>query len=124
MNSQQKYTVECAKIINGPKEDMLCRVEYNCNNQGLTIADFTFKFESEHEYCGLDKAGHCIAIDKEEFIAFHAVDEPSELDIAKKKQVDDLFEFGVNNNEYLTSDFIELMQEKGMLAEIILPLEK
>jgi len=46
------------------------------------------------------------------------------LDAAKKKQRSDLFEFAVNCSDYMSEDFINLLQEKGMLAEIILPLEK
>lgn len=125
MDNQQKYTVECAKLINGPSENMLCRIEYNCTFGGIIkVVDFTFKFETENEYCGLDKDGHCLAIDKEEFVAFHAVDERSEMDIAKEQQRHSVYHKLRRAGHRVDSTTVEFMQEKGMLAEIILLLEK
>jgi hypothetical protein len=75
MEDQLKFTVENKRLIGKPLVDMLARVEYDHHDCGLVVHDFTLKFETETEYCGVDMHGYCVAISKDEFIAFHPVNE-------------------------------------------------
>lgn len=109
--------------MENPQADEKCRIEYMDQYKGrLTVVEFTFKFETDREYCGLDKKGYCLSVPKADFIAWHPVDERSELDIAKEKQIINVLN-AVNHSEYLVSrESVRLIQDQGMLAEIVLPL--
>jgi len=99
-----------------PPVDERYRIEYRCNINGLTVAEFTLKFETELEYCGLDKDGHCLAIDKSEFVALHAF--KSELDIAEEKQVEEVSKLLSKNGMSHDTIWIKCLQSHGMLAGI------
>jgi hypothetical protein len=98
------------------------KIEYHCNNMGLTISIVTYIAETNKEICCIDSDGLYLVVDKSEFIAWHPV--KSELDIAKEKQVDTVSEFIFRGN-YSDMDALALdLQEMGYLSEIIPPLEK
>lgn len=84
---QSKYTPEMQSIKATPIDGMLVRVEYMCQSRGKLVIDtVTYKFEGENDFCALDDKGYCFGIEKEHLIAWHCIDERSELDIAKEKQ--------------------------------------
>ena len=124
-----KYTKECAELIGKPQPDMVCRIEHKCPSRDRLVVDvITFKFETEKEYCGIDGKGFCFGVDKGDFIAWHPVDERSELDVAKEKQVksaaQDIHSSMLDITDDLVMDLIVMLQDRGHLAEIILPLQK
>jgi hypothetical protein len=126
MKEQLKFTPQIKLTHKMPEVDMLARIEFNCPDMGLMVVDFTFKFESDTEYCGLDKDGYCMSVKKEgEFIAWHTVDDRSELDIAKEDQLKSFSKkLNIRHQDKKRYKMLVKMQEQNMLAEIILPLEK
>ena len=110
-----------------PESEMLCRVEFDCPDMGLMVVDFTLKFENETQYVGLDKDDFAMVVEKKEFIAWHAIDERSELDIAKEKQVksavQDIHSCMFELSDETATDLIMMLQHRGHLEEIILPLK-
>ena len=124
---QLKYTAEIALTHNKPEIDMLCRIEHDAPLIGLTVDEFTLKFETDKEYSGLDKDGYCLAISKDAFIAFHAfheVDGRGEMQIAQEKQIDDCCSYLIDEGVLLDPIALKLLQKNGMLSETLLPLEK
>lgn len=122
-----KFTPEIKLTHKQPEVGMLARIEFNCPDMGLMVIDFTLKFETDAEYVGLDKGGFAVIIEKEEFIAWHATDERSELDIAmdkaKKSQAICCEVEIKEKQDELESDFtikgmIKFMQDNNMLSEI------
>ena len=126
---QLKYTSDIALTHKQPCADMLCRIEHNSFITGSVItANVTFKFETDKGYCFLCEGGLIASIDKECFIAWHAVDERSdnevEMDRAKRAQRDEAVDLLNRNGQHMdTESLVKLMQQQGMSAEIIPPLE-
>ncbi len=128
---QLKYTPEMQLIKALPLDGMLARIEYMCQSRDKLVIDtVTFKFEGKKDYCALDEKGYCFGIEKEHFIAWHAIDERSddeiEMDNAKAEQIKSVADWLTNKYEWgepYAKETAEEMQEAGLLAEIILPLK-
>jgi hypothetical protein len=121
MKEPLKFTREIKLTHKQPEVDMLCRIEYMCPEAGSITADFTFKFETDIEYTGLDKFGNTDIIPKNWFIAWHPIDD-NKFNEQINAIVNDCAEGGFNDREKFTvAELITFLQWRDWIVK---PLKK